>query len=151
MFYSSRSLSSVPSSPPTPPAPMSTLLLEFSQPKYKNFSIFWDSVFMQLTLSTLCNPRSCFTLHMPVCLFHTKSYLWCMTRFRAISRFFVLSCFSIVVPITSNVTSSLLTGGFASFVFLIMLINPTLGKKSVSSSSHMSDYRCFPPPNLASN
>lgn len=53
-----------------------------------------------------------------------------MTLLRAISSVFVLSCISIVALIASNVINALLTGGFASFVFLIMLINPTLGKNT---------------------
>lgn len=52
----------------------------------------------------------------------------CMTRLRVISSFFVLSCISIVALITSNVINTLLTGAFVPFVFLIMLINPMLGK-----------------------
>lgn len=72
--------------------------------------------------------RSCFTLHMQVCLFCTQWSLPCMTRLRVISSFFVLSCISIVALITSNVINTLLTGAFVPFVFLIMLINPMLGK-----------------------
>lgn len=51
-----------------------------------------------------------------------------MTRLRVISSFFVLPCISIVALITSNVINTLLTGAFVPFVFLIMLINPMLGK-----------------------
>ena len=59
-----------------------------------------------------------------------------MTSFRTISKFFVLSCNSIVALITSNMINALLTRGFVPFVFLIMLINPILKKKFFFSSAH---------------